>query len=362
MKYLFVSITDFKNKKITGAHKRFVELIKSFSERNEVSAIIFDFPAIRELKIDIYPIRQEQSKRLPSHISGMISLLKALKEYKKVLTYDAVISFGAPATICLGLAGYKNIVTLFREDIIGYQKSVFSSKLKIAYFSLQEKAAVLYSKMIIVQCEHDKKELIDRNKIAKQKTYVQGNNINTSWTTSEHNIQNHDGVKVLFIGNFSDVRKGHHILLPAIARLMDEGYEFDFYVLGDGKDYNFFYNKYCGYNSIHFLGHSDKVNYYLSTCDIEVVPSLIDSCPNTVLEGLNAGITVYGTNTGGIPELLLYQDYMFSPSEDSIYCFLKEKMEGEHYIIDGQNQKKLAERLRFDWGLAIENCIEKGIC
>ena len=80
-----------------------------------------------------------------------------------------------------------------------------------------------------------------------------------------------------------------------------------------------------------------------------IVPSLIDSCPNTILEALNAGMAVYGANTGGIPELLVNQEFMFNPDIDSIYFFLKKVIINKLYINDAILQKKNRDNLTFDW-------------
>lgn len=359
MKILFINGTDFENRKLTGAHKRFIELVKSFSERNEVSLIAYPYSGFEGYNIAYYPIINVVGKSLPNHLSELMTLRRALVDNKSKIEYDYAIAFGTTAAICYKWAGYHNVITLFREDLIGYQKAVGASYLKLLYFWLQERIAVKNSEKIIVQCKHDKNALVGRHKGIEEKLFVQGNNINVSWAKNfQRNQEKTDRiVKMLFIGNFTSIRKGHQILLPAVARLLEEGICFDLYVLGEGKALNECKEKYKKYPRIHFVGHTNKVNDYLAMCDIDIVPSLIDSCPNTILEGITAGLAVYGTRAGGIPDLLREDKYMFEPDSESIYEFLKEKMGNKTYITDQIDQQILRGRLTFDWGKAIEDLI-----
>ena len=129
--------------------------------------------------------------------------------------------------------------------------------------------------------------------------------------------------KILFVGNFSDKRKGHDILLKAASMLLDKGYKFLLYIAGGGNELTYFQEKYKKYPQIIFFNHVTDINKYLQLCDFEIVPSLIDSCPNTVLEAINAGVAVYGSNVGVIPDILGDEKYMFEPNVKSLYNFLK---------------------------------------
>ena len=359
-RYLFISATDFENRKLTGAHKRFIELVNSIAVNNEVVLISHKYSGFENKHIELIPITEIKGKSLPNHISELFTLTYFLKKYKKTISYDVAIAFGAHTAIAYYLAGYTNIVSLFREDLIGYQKALDVSKLKIWYFKQQENIAVKASSMIIVQCQHDREALIARHENIGDKVFVQCNNINVSWIKKyTKNTDNaNDNVVLLFIGNFSDKRKGHQLLLPAVAKLMDEGTNVELFVLGDGQELENYKSQYSSYDRIHFEGHVNDVGKYVAMADIDIVPSLIDSCPNTVLEGLHAGLAVYGSNTGGIPELLKDAKYMFNADVVSIYDFLKAKIEKEEYISDSVNQKVLVEQLTFDWPSSIERFIQ----
>lgn len=362
--YLFITDTDFKDSKLTGAHKRYLELLRGVSKNNKIILVSSENPQIKDLaNIIFYEIKKSKLK-LPSHVCGMIELCSVLRKIKSKIQYDYAISFSASNTICYWACGFNNITTLLREDIIEYQKVLKASSVRLKYFVFQEHLAVIASKKIIVQCKNDKNNLIVRNekycKNIKDKVFLQINNVNASWIKSEYREQyNTDNrIKILFVGEFSDDRKGHSILIPAVAKLMEEMENFILYVAGDGVQLEKYKNNFAEYHGIVFLGRVNNLQEYYSMCDFEVVPSLIDSCPNTVLEGLNAGIAVYGSNRGGIPDLLLEEKYLFEPNVDSLYLFLKEIIKNKRYRNDAIDQIKRKKELSFNWCDKIQNIIE----
>ena len=311
--FLFVTDTEYEKGNLTGAHKRFLELAKSVSKDYDVFLVSKRIPELEKYNIKKIIIKKSKMTFLPAHLSKIITISRILRSNKKKIHYDYAVSFGPVDTICYKLSGYNRIVTLFREDFIGYKKVLGMSGMKLLYFKTLEKLAVKNSQKIIVQCNDDRDALVNRysKKIVdiKSKIHVQINNVNASWISGGESPKTivGDAVTIVFIGNFSDKRKGHHLLLPAIQRLIDDGYKVKLYVIGDGKLLSECREKYKKYKEIIFLGRITNVGEVIAKSDFEIAPSLIDSCPNTVLEGIGAGIAVYGTNIGGIWMMTLYQ-------------------------------------------------------
>lgn len=364
--FLFISPVDFDNANLTGAHRRYLELIDSVSQENKV-IFISSSTKIFEENINIRLIRLygKEGGGLPAHIDGMRRMIHSLMKMKKVISYDYAIAFRPSDVICYKICGYNRVNALFREDLINYLKAINTSNLKIRYFTIQERIAVKYADKIIVQCKNDRLNLILRNrkycKNLEQKVYIQINNANASWMNNDvlqKAYIDDEITRILFIGEFSDERKGQGLLLPAVARLLDENYKIELYIAGSGKQLNNYKEKYKKYEQIHFCGRLKDISEYFSKCDFEIVPSLIDSCPNTILEGLNSGIAVYGSNTGGIPDLL-EEEYLFEPSSDAIYEFIKNLIQTKRYRSDSEKQIALKDRLTFDWGSRIVNIIKK---
>jgi len=363
--YLFITDTDYMNGKLTGAHRRFLELVHGISKNDNVILVSYEIPQLDDISVTQYLLENTVRKTIPHHINSLINKCKKLLEIKNDIKYDYAISFGINTSICYKLCGYKNVISLFREDAIEYQQAIGASSIKIFYFMLQEICAVRMSNKIIVQCENDRKRLILRNKKfcknVDKKVFVQINNANASWMqpyTREQVEKSDEKIKILFVGDFSNERKGHGILLPAVEKLIHDGYDIYLMIAGDGSELDKYKELYGKYKEIEFLGRVKDMGRYLSIADFEIVPSLIDSCPNTVLEALNAGVAVYGANTGGIPDLLQEKKYLFESNSHSIYCFLKEIIETRRYIDDAVNQSKQRKWLQFDWSQRIKDIIE----
>ena len=363
--YIFAAFTDFTSGKMTGAHRRFLELLTYVAQNAQVIYVGRKAPMLDEMpNVRCYIVEDKAPGFLPAHLGEGYVLYKKLRQIRKKISWDYAVSFHPVYTICYNWAGYNRIVSLFREDLVGYQKALHASAGKIAYVSIQERLAVKASDKLIVQCENDRKHLIARNykycKDVDKKVYIQINNANASWmNTSNVACEKNPGApKILFIGNFSDRRKGHSLLLPAAMRLLDEGYRFELLLAGDGAEMEAWKQRCSNYREIHFLGRVRNMDTYLRQADFEIVPSLIDSCPNTVLEGMNAGIAVYGANTGGIPDLLQDQAYLFEANDESIYAFMKEVLESKRYLTDVKKQSERKQELCFNWGERIQAVIE----
>ncbi len=364
--YLFISSTHFKDNKLTGAHRRFLELVRGIAGTDHVILITREIPQLNDINAERFLIGERRRKKIPAHINGMIDLCRILYKVKKKITYDYAISFGPCNTICYKWCGYHNVISLFREDLIGYQQALEVSLLKLNYSRWMEKTAVSASKKIIVQCENDKINVIKRNikydKEIEKKVFVQINNANASWMKIRYNqcSKIDDGkIRILYIGEFSDKRKGHDILFPAVKRLIDAGLPVELYIAGEGKRLEENIYKYQKYPGFKFLGRVTDMTKYFLFCDFQVVPSLIDSCPNTILEGLNAGIAVYGSKTGGIPDLLIEKRYMFEANTDAIYSFLQKKILTKSFVYDSTEQVVHRERLTFDWTKKIKDIVER---
>lgn len=362
--FLFVTDTDFEGGRLTGGHRRFLELVNEFSKRNEVILVSkydsgLNGPYLKKIKVIGNSI-----KFLPAHINKIILICRTLCREKRNIQYDYAISFGPVDTFCYKVCGYKDIVMLLREDYIGYKVALGISSFKMLYFKFMERISVKNAKKIIVQCEDDREALIKRyggeKDVLRSKIYVQVNNVNASWIKNgkvERNVDKDDQITIAFIGNFDDDRKGHNLLFPAIKKLIDEGYDLKLLVAGDGKQVEQYKEEYKKYKNIVFLGRVKNTGRLLAKSDFEIVPSLMDSCPNTVLEGVGIGVPVYGTNIGGIKEMLQDNEYLFNAEIDSIYKFVKKKIDNKDYINDRTKQENIKKRLTFDWSNEIENII-----
>jgi glycosyltransferase involved in cell wall biosynthesis len=322
--------------------------------------------------------RDIKKKRFFNGINIYFNNRKIIKELKKD-KYDEVIVFDVPTAIGLCLKKMKNVNLFLRQDLIEYRKILLKennkgklySKIYLNFMNLCEYLCCKRSKKIIVQCNYDLNNLLNRHKTIKksikEKSYVQINNVNAPWIVDkskkeiEYKMEDNKSFKICFIGDFSNTRKGHDIFLNAIKRLLDEKENIKAYVIGDGKLLENEKDIYSDYKNIIFMGRLNNPIDVIKQVDLVVVPSRADSCPNTVLESLYNNILVIGANAGGIPEILNNNDMLFEPESKSLYEKIRE-VYSDNYINKKilTLQKQRNKELSFDWVNKISKILDGG--
>lgn len=368
MKILMYSTGYLFGEKQTGGIKRFIELTKYL--QNEYNADLCCADSMDVLlknglrsTYQIKPVMSRKFRWAPPEARIAFENRSIIKTIKSE-NYDYIISFDVPPTISLCLFKVPNIVLMIRKDLIGYfdithKNKSLKSLLKRKFLKLCEGICLKGSKRIVTQCEYDKLCLQERHPLIANKVYrkfaIQINNVNPSWIrdTLDKEEKKDDIYRIGFIGNFNDSRKGHDIFLESAQLLLNKYKNLFFYIVGAGKTENYYKNKYeC--ERIIFLGHQKAPWKSLSMIDLNVVPSLADSCPNTVMESLYYGIPVIGSNVGGIPEILCDKQAIFEPDCKSI----TEKIEmlindTQSYEMLKETQTKRRMELTFDWAQMI---------
>lgn len=107
--------------------------------------------------------------------------------------------------------------------------------------------------------------------------------------------------------------KGQHVFLQAAAKLLKAGHKVKFVIVGAPIFGEHDYEKELRElvrtmditEQVEFLGFRSNIPEVLGNLDILVHASTsADPCPNTILEGMAAGLPVVGSNGGGVPELI----------------------------------------------------------
>ena len=175
---------------------------------------------------------------------------------------------------------------------------------------------------IVFQSTYDRDDFLERNKNSQGKSYIIGGNIGPPRFTEDSCNLNHSKSvrKILFMGTLGE-RKGLRYLFDAYAFLWDEGkHDLELHIAGPGMEaQRIWFEEYAkehGFlESVTFYGRVPSTFPLMSSCDIMVAPSLFDSYPDVVLLALHTGIPVIGSSTGGIPDMLKYDDLLVPPGD-----------------------------------------------
>lgn len=357
----------------TGGIKRFFELTKYMQSNYGADLCCADdYDDLEKAGLYAkYHISRDKMDQLPEILPPEIriacsnrKIIKAIKKEK----YDYVISFDVPPTVAICLMGVKNIVLMIRKDLIGYYDAThprlgISNKIYKKLLLLSEGFCISKSKAIITQCKYDSSCMIERHPHLGKHNAIkyrdQINNVNPSWVVNTKKIEplNFDGINICFIGNFNDERKGHDLLLKSAIEVIAKRNNVKFHIIGGGKDLEKYKKRYSN-DRIVFYGFCSSPVSILARCDLNIVPSKADSCPNTIMESLYVGTPVIGSREGGIPEILLDEDALFDLSENSlverILMYIDNSILLEELATKQQIRK---EELSFDWGERISQLI-----
>lgn len=361
------------NMRQTGGIKRFVELSKYYRDNRkdylfctqdeEIDVKANGFENFQQLRI---PHFHGWKNHLLPEIQIALANYDILKKLKKKHFSDVIV-FDVPTAISLCLLGFRNIILMIRKDMIGYElvsspKRSIKLYLKLAVQWISESICLIRSKKIIVQCNYDSKILCNRHFFLKnailKKIFIQINNVNPSWAKYKgYNTEIDDNIfKICFIGNFDNPRKGHDLFLKAVSKLSIPNLLV--VVIGGGANLNYYQQQYHAPH-IKFLGHQNNPINELCKCNLLVVPSLADSCPNTIMEALLNNIPVIGSRAGGIPEILNFDEALFDLSVESLVRKIMQYFEDEHFrskLSELENNRRA--ELTFEWATKIVDIIK----
>lgn len=349
----------------TGGDRRFLELagyLQSVPDAYLCCADSDEVLSKANLKRDIRIELPAEGGIMPQEIR-IAAKNRAVLRKIAAEDFDAVIAFDVPPAFALALNRVSNLVLMVRKDLIGYEKVKAgklsaAGRIKTAYLWLSECICLKRAKLIICQCAYDANALAARHPVFGKsilaKTRVQINNVNPSWIEDKYSgplpeKEEPGRFRVCFIGGFDTPRKGQDIFLQAAETVLAQGYDISFDLIGGGRRLEEYARKYSSDN-ITFHGRLDNPAPVLAACTLLAVPSLADSCPNTVMEGLFCAVPVIGSRAGGIQEILADERALFKPDAQEladriIYYYLNPGALSD--LADSQQSRKKA--LSFSW-------------
>jgi glycosyltransferase involved in cell wall biosynthesis len=125
---------------------------------------------------------------------------------------------------------------------------------------------------------------------------------------------------IAFVGSLEQLYKAPDVLLKAVARCVQAGFDLELLIVGDGR-YRGMLEKLARDLGIaarcHFLGQvpaGAAVQQVLDAADLFVLPSRTEGLPRAMIEAMARSLPCIGSRVGGIPELLPEED-MVSPGD-----------------------------------------------
>lgn len=147
-------------------------------------------------------------------------------------------------------------------------------------------------------------------------------------------------------------RKGHHKLLEAHKRLIDEGLHHHIYIIGDGEEKQNIENQINSLNvknSFFLLGSLLNPYPYIKKANFFIMPSESEGWPLVIADTLILQKPIIATNVGGIPEMISHKKngYLVDYDTDEIYKAMKEFLVNQNLVNEIQENLKDSEK-QFD--------------
>ena len=369
---------------IGGAYKRYMRLIESMIEKgwNVFHISPSGFNNIKNSSLIHYSTYDIPIKpRFLVFYPQALFVLLCLK--RKNVKIDAIITFSSLENL-IALA-YKNIdkdvkviLSVRGDSLSGYlitYNSFFIKKLFIYLFLIIDKLSLLNSDLIIFVSNYNKEINIKRLKPKNTQNFIVVHNDMHLQIFPEEEGQcieiPQNTVLIGFIGNLFSKGKGIEQLIYAYLKIRINIPNSQLIIVGDGPDKDFLHSLVTSLhleNNIIFTGYQKNVKKYIEKCSLIVLPSLHEGLSNVLLEAIYLDIPVIGSNVGGNPEILKYEDLMFDPTDNDKLCekILLILTNDDYYQKIKSLIRERRQHFNFDWSEnmieKINNCIEKGNC
>lgn len=172
----------------------------------------------------------------------------------------------------------------------------------------------------------------------------------TSSCSVDKKFQNFNdrAVNIANIANLDMKYKGQKYLIKAVNNLINEGYNINLYLVGGGSGNSLkkMIKKMNISNNVFLKGFipHNKIFDFLRTIDIYVQPSIAESHGRVILEAMQEGCIVVGSNVGGIPELIENKNIFKKKNSSELEKILKRIINDDNLKTDSlYSLKKIKE-------------------
>lgn len=164
-------------------------------------------------------------------------------------------------------------------------------------------------------------EIIEKSKIAFEKT-------------------NKENINLITVSRLSE-EKGHVRFLEQLKKLKDEGFKFNYTIVGDGSQREVI-EDYIKQNNmveeVKLLGNKAEPYCYIKNSDLFVLPSFHEAAPMVYAESFLCRVPVLTTNTASAKELVGNNGFICENNGDAIYEAIKFLLSNPQEIINKKHK------------------------
>lgn len=289
-----------------------------------------------DVKVIDYNICRSNNVIFRKLINGFKIIYFSLKYYNK---FDFAASFAT------SLKSSAILAKRFSRNNAMWMHGEFWNTDEEANRFLKYVRADKYKKMIFVSKRLQDKYLKVRP-YTKQKLYVLNNLINYEEMYEKSNVEivlKKEKLTLLNVGRHEEKYKKLTMLLNCCAELLNYGYDFDLWLVGDGPDNQLYIDlvdKLGIKKNVKFLGKQNNVFPYYKLCDGVVLSSISEGNPVVFLESKVMNKPIISTDVSDAKEALCGYGIVTDNSYDSYYKGLKKFLDSGYVIKRRFNPEK----------------------
>ncbi len=291
---------------IGGTEKHLLDLIKGFSDKYQI--ILLAPPGETLSSFEAHQIKIHLFTRLDQNLlGGLKDFFRELKRILESQPVDLIHIHGAPELLFL-----TRMITPKKIPLV-FTVHGFHGEMKMFDYWLCARLCNFFATKVIAVAKAEKDILLKKG-IKKALIQTIANGV-PDLLAAPHNdleLTPKDDLKApkLIIGVIArlETTKGIHILLEAFGQLSKTYPEIHLEIVGTGSQeaqYHSFVTQNNLANQVTFAGYQTNVAAYLNYFDLLVIPSLHETHPLVLLEGISFGKPIIATRVGGIPEVII---------------------------------------------------------
>lgn len=204
-------------------------------------------------------------------------------------------------------------------------KSLVGPIIRIRWFRLVKKYCMLangvaYVTKYALQKRYPCKALIDN---ANSLTYFTSNYssiaMSKDYLSTQKKYRNKNKFIISHVGTMHNYVKGQDVLLKAVKRVRDKGFNIEVNLVGDGRIKHEFEKLTSDLGLtpyVRFIGHvngAEAVREHLLQADLFVFPTKAEGLPRAIIEAMACGLPCISTPVNGTPELVT-DDLLVDPN------------------------------------------------